>query len=51
MAFHDVLPNDFDPSIEVSRFWSELECNPNFETKVIVADRNQGMYGIGLTYL
>ncbi len=48
LALHDVLPNTKDPSIDVARFWLELENDPNVVTNTIIADRSQGMYGIGL---
>jgi predicted O-methyltransferase YrrM len=48
LALHDILPNNQDPSIDVDRFWDELEADPNFQTETIVADPSQGMYGIGV---
>ncbi|WP_233417202.1 class I SAM-dependent methyltransferase [Halovulum marinum] len=49
IALHDVLPTD-DPSIDVNRFWVELENDTSVQTKTIVADPEQGRYGIGLVY-
>lgn len=51
IAFHDVLPNDTDPSIDVYRFWQELEADPAFETQQIVHDPQQGHCGIGVVRL
>ncbi|MDG4650163.1 class I SAM-dependent methyltransferase [Roseibacterium sp. SDUM158017] len=48
LALHDVLPNTGDPSIDVNRFWIELENDPGVRTETIVTDPDQGMYGIGL---
>lgn len=48
LALHDVLPNEVDPSIDVNRFWNELEADPDVNTDTIIADKDQGMYGIGL---
>jgi predicted O-methyltransferase YrrM len=48
LALHDILPNERDPSIDVARFWDELEFDPTVQTERIVADTRQGMYGIGL---
>lgn len=50
IALHDVLPNERDPSIDVNRFWAELEADDQVQTSTIVADPNQGMYGIGLVH-
>jgi predicted O-methyltransferase YrrM len=50
LALHDVLPNDSDPSIEVNRFWRELEADPLLATATIVADPAQRKCGIGLVY-
>ena len=48
IALHDVLPNEEDPSIDVNRFWRELEQDPDFSTEEIVEDPGQGAYGIGI---
>lgn len=48
MAFHDVLENRFDPSIDVNRFWTTLETDPAVATRVLVGDPDQGNFGIGL---
>ena len=48
LALHDILPNKSDPSIDVSRFWGELENDPAIRTETIIGDPGQGMYGIGL---
>ena len=46
IGLHDILPNRFDPDIDVARFWDEVKMEYN--TEEIVADRNQGRFGIGL---
>jgi predicted O-methyltransferase YrrM len=48
LALHDILPNAGDPSIDVNRFWAELEADPAVRTETIITDPGQGMYGIGL---
>jgi predicted O-methyltransferase YrrM len=48
LALHDILPNPGDPSVNVDRFWAELAADPDVQTKTIIADPGQGMYGIGL---
>lgn len=48
LALHDILPNENDPSIEVNRFWRELESDPEVRTDTLIADAAQGMYGIGI---
>jgi len=48
LALHDILPNELDPSIDVNRFWNELDRDPGVETETIIADPRQGMYGIGI---
>ncbi len=50
LALHDVLENKVDPSIDVNRFWNELEADTDVRTDTIIADETQGMYGIGLVY-
>jgi predicted O-methyltransferase YrrM len=51
IALHDVLPNSSDPSIEVNRFWRELESDKNQRTELIAASLDQGHSGIGVVYL
>lgn len=46
IALHDVLPNRTDPSIDVSRFWTEIAARHDSEE--IVHDADQGHLGIGL---
>lgn len=46
IALHDVIPNRFDPEIEVHRFWDELKAR--FVTEELVADYGQGNLGIGI---
>ncbi len=46
IALHDVIPNRFDPEIEVHRFWEELKAA--HETEELVADYGQGNLGIGI---
>lgn len=51
IALHDVLPNLNDPSIDVNRFWHELESDQRLRTKLIAASLDQGHSGIGVVYL
>lgn len=44
ICFHDILENRFDPTIDVARFWNELEG----EKSEIVEDYEQGNAGIGV---
>lgn len=46
ITLHDVIPNRFDPEIEVHRFWDELKAR--FVTEELVADYGQGNLGIGI---
>lgn len=46
VALHDVIPNRFDPEIEVHRFWDELKARHPAEE--LVADYAQGNLGIGI---
>ncbi|MEY3702770.1 MAG: hypothetical protein RLZZ561_390 [Pseudomonadota bacterium] len=46
VALHDVIPNRFDPEIEVHRFWEELKAA--HDTEELVADYGQGNLGIGI---
>ena len=46
IALHDVIPNRFDPEIEVHRFWDELKTR--YPTEELVADYAQGNLGIGI---
>lgn len=46
VALHDVIPNRFDPEIEVHRFWNELKTR--YPTEELVADYAQGNLGIGI---
>jgi hypothetical protein len=46
VALHDVIPNRFDPEIEVHRFWEELKAT--HDTEELVADYGQGNLGIGI---
>ena len=46
IALHDVIPNRFDPEIEVHRFWDELKVA--HDTEELVADYGQGNLGIGI---
>lgn len=48
LALHDVLPNESDPSIDVNRFWKEIEREHGLKAETIASDARQGMYGIGL---
>ena len=46
IAFHDIVPNRFDPEIEVDRLWRELKLS--FSHEEILHDVNQQKFGIGL---
>ena len=46
IAMHDVIPNRFDPEIEVHRFWDELKATE--KTEELVHDYGQGNLGIGI---
>lgn len=46
VAMHDVIPNRFDPEIEVHRFWDELKAATS--TEELVHDYAQGNLGIGI---
>jgi predicted O-methyltransferase YrrM len=51
IALHDVLPNSNDPSIDVNRFWRELESDKSQRTELIAASVDQGHSGIGVVHL
>jgi predicted O-methyltransferase YrrM len=46
VAFHDILPNPFNPEIEVDRFWQEVKNTGNFCE--IIRRPDQRQFGIGL---
>lgn len=46
VVLHDILPNRFDPEINVHRLWEEISANNQCEE--IVADYRQGNLGIGV---
>lgn len=46
MILHDILPNRFDPEIDVHRFWREVSTAHQCEE--IVDDYQQGCLGIGV---
>ncbi|MBX2848862.1 MAG: class I SAM-dependent methyltransferase [Acidiferrobacterales bacterium] len=48
MILHDVIPNRFDPSIQVNLFWEEIKKLKR--TEEIVFSHNQGNMGIGIVY-
>jgi predicted O-methyltransferase YrrM len=49
IVMHDILPNRFDAEIDVAPFWAEVKARyPN--TREIVADPEQGVFGIGLVF-
>jgi predicted O-methyltransferase YrrM len=48
-VLHDVIPNRFDPEIEVHRFWNELKAM--HDTEELVANYDQGNLGIGIVRL
>lgn len=46
VVLHDVLPNRFDPEIDVNRFWKEVSAV--YQCEEIVDDYQQGCLGIGV---
>lgn len=48
VALHDILPNLSDPSIDVHRFWDELEADRKVRTERITSYPEQKAFGIGL---
>jgi predicted O-methyltransferase YrrM len=46
LVLHDILPNRFDPEIDVHRFWKEVSAAHQCEE--IVDDYQQGCLGIGV---
>ncbi|RBP52937.1 class I SAM-dependent methyltransferase [Arenicella xantha] len=48
IILHDIIKNQFDPSIQVNRFWDELKLT--HQTKEIIFDNKQGNMGIGLVF-
>lgn len=46
IVLHDVLPNPFDPEIDVHRFWEEISAA--YQCEEIVDDYRQGCFGIGV---
>ena len=49
IVMHDILPNRFDAEIDVAPFWGEVKARyPH--TREIVADPQQGVFGIGLVF-
>jgi predicted O-methyltransferase YrrM len=46
VVLHDILPNRFDPEINVHKLWEEI--SPNNQCEEIVADYRQGNLGIGV---
>lgn len=48
IALHDILPNLSDPSIDVNRFWEELEAEATQQTERITSFPDQRAFGIGL---
>lgn len=49
IVMHDILPNRFDPEIDVAPFWVEVKAR-HPRTREIVADADQGVFGIGLVF-
>lgn len=49
VVFHDVVPNPYDPDVEVARFWREIE--DQFSTEEIVASPEQEWGGFGVVRL
>lgn len=50
IVMHDILPNRFDPEINVAPFWTEVKARYP-DTREIVADAEQGVFGIGLVFV
>ena len=48
IILHDIIENQFDPSIQVNRFWDELKLT--HQTQEIIFDQEQGNMGIGLVF-
>jgi predicted O-methyltransferase YrrM len=46
VVLHDILPNRFDPEINVHLLWQEISAN--YQCEEIVADYRQGNLGIGV---
>jgi predicted O-methyltransferase YrrM len=46
IAFHDIRPNTFDPTIQVNQLWDELKQMGQYEE--IVTEPYGGRYGIGV---
>jgi len=49
LVMHDILENRFDPEIDVAPFWQEVKMRYR-DTREIVADPDQGNFGIGLVF-
>lgn len=47
IAFHDIRPNTFDPTIQVNQLWDEIRAT-GVTTREIVHQPYTGRYGIGL---
>lgn len=48
VVLHDILPNRFDPEIDVHRLWEEISVS--YKCEEIVADYHQGNLGIGVVF-
>ena len=48
IVMHDILPNSFDPEIDVAPFWDEVKRK--YPTRELVEDPDQGVFGIGLVF-
>jgi predicted O-methyltransferase YrrM len=48
IVLHDILPNRFDPEIEVDRFWNEIQSS--HKTLEIVDSYDQGNLGLGVVF-
>lgn len=46
LALHDILPNRFDPEIDVHRFW--LQIAEMYACEEIVGDYQRGNLGLGI---
>jgi predicted O-methyltransferase YrrM len=46
IILHDILPNTFDPDIDIAPFWAETKAV--YECDEIVDDYQQGCFGIGV---
>ena len=48
IVLHDVIKNEFDPSVQVDRFWKQVKSQ--YETQEIIDNVEQGNMGIGIVF-